>query len=160
MTRDEITTHLDNRQALALTMWAEARGDAKDGSSVEERLAVGCVIRNRLAEPARWRAKVATYKAICLAPSQFSCWLPSDDRNHASLMALAERVVSGEPSNDPLFDETQALADAIISGAIIDRTGRADSYYAPAAMIPPGRVPVWAADKTTTAIGRQLFLRV
>lgn len=160
MTEPEIIAALVDRSALGLTLWAEGRGDAREGhSSVEERLAIGCVIRNRLPQFTRWRATVQTYRGICLAPRQFSCWNAGTDANHIALIEQARRLVAGEPSKDRLLDESMFLADGIISGVIIDRTGGADSYYAPKAMTPVGRVPAWAVGKQMLAIGQQLFCR-
>src|SRR6185295_8222049 len=97
MTDAEVLAALDDRQTLALTMWAEARrippGVPRDYSPVEELIAVACVIRNRRARFARWRARDASYKAICLAPKQFSCWNPGSGANHEALLALARRIV-------------------------------------------------------------------
>lgn len=154
MTDADILRALTNLTALALTMWGEGRGDWREGhSSVEERLGVGCVIRNRTLRD------TANYRNICLAPSQFSCWTKlGGAANYAALMALAERVVLNEPSGDPIYTETLFLAQGIIAGVILDRTGGATSYYAPAAMMPVGRVPKWAVGKTTIQIGEQLFL--
>lgn len=162
MTDAEIRAALVDRSVLALTMWAEARGDGREGnSSVEERIAVGCVVRNRLAEPGRFRADAPTYRAVCLAPSQFSCWLKvGGSANYAALMALAERVAGGLSSDDAAFAESLYLADGIMARVLLDRTGGATAYYAPAAMTPRGRVPQWATGKATLAVGSQLFLRL
>lgn len=154
MTEQEIRTGLSELQVLALTAWAEARGDNREGgSSLEERVAVLCVIRNRVQRS----GGVLSYKAVCLAPRQFSCWNPGEDANHMALMALAERVLDGD-AEDPLYTETLWLAHGVRDGAILDRTGRATYYYAPLAMVPPGRVPSWAVEKPFVTIGRQRFL--
>jgi hypothetical protein len=106
--------------------------------------------------------------------------------NHDALMALAAQLVD-EPgpvdlrvdaktileSPDPVFDEPGGapdpfvsdpllreclyLADGVIAGTLIDRTGGADSYYAPAAMVPRGRLPDGARGKTLEQIGDQYF---
>ena len=70
MSERDIKAALTDELALALTLDAEGRGDGRDGSSVEERIAIGCVIRNRLAL-GHWGL---TYRAVCHAPRQFSCW--------------------------------------------------------------------------------------
>jgi hypothetical protein len=155
MTLAEIKAALDDTLALALTLWAEARGDAADGSSLEERVAVGCVVRNRHLASGRRRS----YKQLVLAPLQFSCWndTPSDD-NHRKLKALAEAVVAGRPHGDQLLEECLYLASGIIRGKILDRTGGALNYYAPKAMVPAGTVPSWAKGKPGKTIGSQVFL--
>jgi hypothetical protein len=158
----EVKAAMSDRTALALTMYAEARGDKRQGlSSVEERIAVGCVVRNRVRDFARFRAEKATYASVVLAPKQFSCWdVAGGPANHALVMAFAERLVQGLPMRDVLLAETLYLADGIIAGVLLDCTGGATAYFAPKAMVPVGRVPTWAEGKTTRAIGDQLFLTV
>jgi N-acetylmuramoyl-L-alanine amidase len=155
MTDSEIRALLTDDTALALTMWAEARGDSSQGrSSVEERIAVGCVIRNRA------RAASRSILAVCLQPWQFSCWNPGDDRNHRALMAMAEALVTHRLLEDPVMIETLYLASGIIGDVIVDRTFGATHYYAPDAMVPPGRVPSWVPGMEQTAvIGKQVFYR-
>lgn len=168
MTKEQetaIQAALDDEQAAALTMFAEAAGDnAEGGSSVEERLAVGAVIRNRVQTKGRWGK---TFRAVCLARLQFSCWNYGTDANHVRLMALAGRIVAGLPADDPILAETVYLARGIVSGAILDRTGGATSYYAPKAMKPAGAKPAWVflngkngpEHRPTAVIGSQVFYR-
>lgn len=160
-----ITTALTDAQATALTMIAEAGGDWREGgSSVEERLAVGCVIRNRVRTPNRWGT---SFLAVCLAARQFSCWDPGTDPNHVRLMAVAKRLVSGLATPDPLLAETLWLAQGIIDGIVSDRTGGATSYYAPAAMKPAGSKPFWVflngkngpEHVPAAVIGSQIFYK-
>ena len=179
MTDAEILAALDDRQTLALTAWAEARRVPRDDDShspIEELVAVMVVVRNRRARFTRWRAIDASYKAICLAPAQFSCWNPGADSNHLALMALARLLTSaigitaltspipvveattGPPTIDPLVRECLYLADGVISGVLQDRTNGATSYWAPAAMIPPGRPPSWAFGCPRWTIGDQIFV--
>jgi len=139
---DRLKEALPESDILALTAWAEARGDWNQGnSSVEERIAVMSVIRNRVASPAWWGR---SYRDVCLKRAQFSCWLDNPaDANHVALVALARLVVNG-PSGDPVYDETRFLADGIRRSLILDRTKGADHYYAPKAMVPKGSAPKWA----------------
>lgn len=162
MTDTDIITKLSDIQALAGTMYAEAAGDWREGeSSVEERIAVGCVARNRLPRYKEYGAKYHTYKSVCLAPNQFSCWIQGSGANHTRLMAQMEiLIVEGEGKLDPVMIETIFLAAGIIGGEILDRINGATSYYAPRAMVPRGRVPQWAVGKDAIAVGSQLFFRV
>ena len=155
MTEPAIRERLIDEAVLALTMWAEARGDRAEGhSSLEERVAVGCVVRNRARETRQ------SIKAVCLRPLQFSCWNVGTDPNHLALLVEAEKMLAREPL-EPLMRETAYLASGIVSGVILDPTGGATSYYAPAAMRPPGRVPAWARDVEPCArIGSHLFFQV
>jgi hypothetical protein len=164
MTLDQLKAQLVETDVLALTAWAEARGDRREGnSSVEERIAVMSVIRNRVTSPAWWGN---TYRAVCLLRAAFSCWNDNpSDPNHQALLALAGKVLAGGATGDPVFDETRFLADGIRRGFILDRTGGADHYYAPKAM-KAGAVPVWAkrADGSTkppdAIIGDQHFYKL
>lgn len=160
MTDREIQQSLATRSVVALTMWGEARGDWREGnSSVEERIAVGCVIRNRLSAWKRFNAVEDTYKAICLAPKQFSCWIPEGGvENYTAVMAFARKIAEGLPWSNDVLKECLFLADGIVSGQLLDRTSGATMYYAPRAMVPKGRVPSWATNKATSQIGDQLFL--
>jgi cell wall hydrolase len=122
MTDDEIKAKLSERTVLLLTIWGESRG-----VSVWARVAVGCVARNRLAAPSRYRATASTYHAICLAPSQFSCW-NGGDTNYAMIMLHAERFVTGEPMLDPLIAECGWIADGLITNVVTDTTQGATFY--------------------------------
>ena len=118
------------------------------------------VIRNRRANFKRWRAIDQQYRSICLAPMQFSCWNFASGTNHDRLMQEAEGVLTTPAEADPLIKECLFLADGVMFGTLQDRTGGADSYFAPAAMVPPGRVPSWAAGRPLLLIGDQQFCRV
>jgi N-acetylmuramoyl-L-alanine amidase len=156
MTDTEILERLTSEQALACTMLGEARGDAGDGSSLEERAAVGCVVRNRLRIPKRFGD---TLKAVCLQRKQFSCW-NENDPNRLHLLAVAYRLVTNQPTMDPLVEETLFLAEGIERGLILDQVKRATHYYSPKSMKPAGRVPVWAKGaKPVARVGGHLFFR-
>lgn len=167
MTRSEILQKLTDQAALGLTAWAEGRGDWRQGhSSVEERIAVMLVVRHRLKRWQRFGAASPSYKSVCLAPKQFSCWNPSTtDKNHLMLMAMAAQEAQGQPLTDALVNETIWLAGGIISNIIQDTIGGADHYYAPKAMVPPGRVPSWAvrdgrALPALAIVGDQQFFQL
>lgn len=155
MTTDEILTHLSDMHALALTMFGEARGDGRDGSSVEERVAVGCVLRNRLRTPKRFGD---SFKAVALRRLQFSCW-NAGDPNRPLLLTQAYRLATGQPPMDDLLEETLYLADGIARGVMLDQTGGA-THYLTAALYRSPQCPGWA--KTTSplrTIGSQVFFR-
>jgi N-acetylmuramoyl-L-alanine amidase len=148
VTLEQLQQSLAETDILGLTAWAEARGDFNQGnSSVEERIAVMSVIRNRVADPAWWGT---TYRTVCLKSGQFSCWLNNpNDANHLALMILATQVALNKPTGDQVWDETRFLAEGIRRGFILDRTKGSDHYYAPKAMKPAGSVPKWAKDAKT-----------
>lgn len=170
MTEAAIRAALSGKQILGLTIWAEARGDHAEGaSSVEERIAVGCIIRNR-AKPGAWWGE--TIREVCLKPWQFSCWNPGPDQNHAALVLVAEELAQANigirtrPGLDPLLEESLFLAEGIVDGLILDRTQGCDHYYAPRAMRPAGAVPKWAkwpdgsTVPPTVIVGSQHFYRL
>jgi len=162
-----LTTEQDIRQALSaldvlgLTMHFEAVGDTAEGhSSVEERIAIGCVVRTRVRLGGYGGD---SYKGVCLAHGQFSCWEPAGgEANHAALLVLA-RQLAEQPTGPvpPLYQETRYLASGILQAFLLDRTEGATHYYAPAAMRPPDTVPSWAVGHAPVAmIGRQRFYRL
>jgi len=87
-----------DRRVLAITLYAEARGESHQG-----RWWVAWTIRNRV-ERRRWWGKVNlwdeyeyfvkdkiephSFAAVCLFKWQFSCWNPADDTNHIISYAL------------------------------------------------------------------------
>ena len=154
MTDAEIVDGLTDVQALALTMWGEARGDAREGhSSLEERVAVGCVVRNRTKYPTRWRESL---KGVCLQPAQFSCWNVSDP-NRPALLATAHLLITGQPTKDALADETLYLAAGIASGVVRDTTAGA-THYLTAELLGSSRRPAWSRTlRQVCAIGGHVF---
>ncbi len=159
MTLTAIKVALTEQQALGLTAAAEARGDRRQGnSSIEERIAVMLVCRNRVAKYKRFNLIEPSYKAVCLARKQFSCWNDDPkDANHQWLLDQARKEIAGNLV-DPLVEETLWLAGGVIAGTVLDTLKGADHYYAPQGMIPPGRIPDWAIGKTPTAeVGKQIF---
>lgn len=152
MTDDDVRAMLTDRSALALTLWGEARSEPIEGI-----VAVGSVIRNRLETPGRFGD---TYRAICFAPWQFSCWTPKGgESNYQAVMALARELTSGEPrSRNALLRQCLWVAGGLMDGDVISRVKAATHYYSPAAMSPKGKVPEWAKGKTPVAIvGRHRF---
>jgi len=152
---------LGDLNLLWLTMWAEGRGDSAEGhSSVEERIAIGCVIRNRVKAVNRFDN---SYVHVCLAPRQFSCWgTLGGEMNNKTLMTLAQQVFDlAVPISDPLCLETLYLAQGIIGGQLLDRTG-GSLFYVTAALAASPSAPAWVhgvpvADRL--AIGSQVFMK-
>ena len=158
MTDERIIDRLTDVEALALTAMGEARGDSREGgSSIEERLAVMLVIRNRV-QLGKWGLGI---KGVCFRPKQFSCWLEGDP-NRATLLKLAEPLVVGVAlsSLHPLLRETLYLAEGVQTGEFIDTTKGATHYFSPAAMKPAGSVPAWAVGVEPCArVGGEVFYR-
>ncbi len=108
---------------LARTIYGEARGETLDG-----KIAVAWVIKNRAAEGGWWGANIMD---VCLKPRQFSCW---DDHNRASMMSATE--------NTPMFKDCLYAAIAVLGGHIQDPTSGSCHY----AVV--GTNPKWAEGKT------------
>ena len=102
---------LDTHSVFARTIWGEARGEGRSGME-----AVASVILNRAALPGWWGTDV---KSVCLAPWQFSCWLP-DDPNREKMLAV--------DVSDPQFEIASEIAAKALAGELADGTGHADSY--------------------------------
>lgn len=133
-----IKVALSAEQVVAMTIWAEARAEPIEGE-----IAVGCVIRNRLLRPARF---ADTWKGVCLAKWQFSCWIPQGgEANYRGLMARCEACLKGLL---PWPAQDRWIAEGIISGAIEDRVAKANHYFA--SWMP--KPPAWAAGVDPVAV--------
>jgi spore germination cell wall hydrolase CwlJ-like protein len=155
MTALDIRNALTDRQATAVTVFGEARREPLLGQH-----AVAWVIRNRTLYPQRFGT---SWKGVCLRPSQFSCWYPwGGASNYAAVMAAAEQLVQHlTPAPGSALARALQVADDVMGGTAADPTHGADHYYAPLAMVPPGRVPVWAQGHTpTVVIGAHRFYRL
>ena len=90
--------HLPDDEIMALTLWAESRGETLAG-----KIAVGTVILNRV-EHRSWDGK--TVKEVCLLPKQFSCFNP-DDKQREWLVDFAE-------DHEFSFENSASLKDCYI----------------------------------------------
>ena len=157
MSEQEVLDALSDADALACTMHAEAAGDRAEGeSSLEERIAVGCVIRNRLRQPLRFGD---TYKEVCVKERQFSCWIAAGGAaNYTRTLQNAYLLATRQPVGHLMFEETQWLAAGIVSGKLLDMVRGATHYFSPRAMQPPGSMPPWAKGREPVArVGGHLF---
>jgi len=151
VTDDEVKAALTDHQALTLTLLGEARGER-----IEGRLAVACVIHNRMMKGGR------SAKSICLARSQFSCWWPwGGAANHALIMKWARTLtLGGAIPARTVLDECAWIAEGVLAGRVLDAVNGATHYYSPQAMKPAGAVPSWAKKLEPVAtIGGHLFFR-
>lgn len=147
----EIAQDLSALDVLALTLHHEAGAERLIGL-----IAVGCVIRNRVA----WGRWGRTVQDVCLAPWQFSCWIPQGGAvNHAKLKEHAARIRGGDRPS--ALRRAYDVAEAVLEDGLPDPTGQADHYYAPLAMVPPGRVPEWAKGVEPSAVlGNHRFYKL
>jgi N-acetylmuramoyl-L-alanine amidase len=155
MLDQEILDALTGPQALACTMMGEAGGDGRDGSSVEERIAVACVVRNRARERNKYGDSI---KAVCLRKWQFSCWNVGDP-NRPRLMAMALRYATNQPQMHALLDESLYLAEGVASGIILDRVHGANHYLTEA--LYRAKPPRWATLTAPVArVGSHVFFKL
>lgn len=152
MTEQEIRDRLSERDILAATGWGEARGEPIHGQ-----IGVLCIIRNRV-KTGRWGT---TYKAVCLAPRQFSCWNlgggPQDEANHAVLLDLASGLIL-DGRHGAALAQWLWLADGILRGVLQDITSGATHYLTE--RLYRTAPPKWARMMTVTAtLGAHVCLR-
>lgn len=100
--------HLSDAQVLALTMFAEARGEIYDGQ-----VAVGSAILERV-DHRGWDGK--TIKEVCFWPFQFSCYL-AGDKNLPIMLEIAKDWAAGEKKYKGLRD-ILAIAEGLLSGLV------------------------------------------
>lgn len=150
-----VRASIDDLGAVALTLMFEAGSEP-----VEGRIAVGNVIRNRVRHPKKFSA---TFRGVCVQRSQFSAWWQFGGKeNYERLMFAASALLAGEPPpfnaiEKVTFMECEFLAGGILGARLLDNTRGAVNYYAPAAMVPKGRVPDEAKGRPSLRIGSQIF---
>lgn len=105
-------------QIAARTMWAECRGEPREGQS-----AVAHVLLNRLRD-GRWGKTLAT---VCVAPLQFSCWNASDSQRL--------RMVALEDDAPELLQMFSILRNA--ERVDKDPVRGAMFYYSDSMIVPP-----------------------
>lgn len=125
--------------ALARTLWGEARGEPRAG-----RIAVAWVIRNRaertnlpfFAGPLLGRA--GAVHRVCHAPWQFSCW-NENDPNRVQILALTPAQLSGERALAVEVLDAEVGAGHEPDPTPSDPTKGADHYHTVAR-------PAWATE--------------
>ena len=128
---------------LALLIWGEARGEP-----IEGQVAVGCVVRNRVARSGQdWRT-------VCLAPKQFSCFNAADP-NAPKIQRAAVVLMTGEPT--PALAQAVWIAQGLLQHAVIDNTHGALNYLTTELL--QRKPPRWAIGRPVLArIGAHTFL--
>lgn len=132
-----------DRDALARTLWAEARGEGLDGM-----VATGWTIRNRVNDGKDQSWWGEGYAGVCQKPYQFRPW-NANDPNYPFLSGAKPIPKAG-------FAMCQLAAQQVIDGLKADPTGGATHRYATT----KSKAPVWAAGaKQTLRLGHHLFFR-
>lgn len=128
----------DPIDVLARTIWGEDRGGGDIGMH-----AVANVICNRANHPRWWGTDIV---AVCMEPSQFSCWNHGDPNRDKVL---------GVTDADPQFRAAIEIARRAVEEDLLDVTEGADSYYAIGSP-----TPSWVSTATfTVEIAGQRFYR-
>lgn len=157
MTDTERIALLASDQVLAVTLYGEARSEP-----VEGRIAIASVIRNRVnadlgndQKPDWWGEG---YRGVCLAPWQFSCWMPQGgQQNYDVVMAVVRTLVNGQGVG-PVMRECLWLALGIISGDLADRVSGCTHYLT--ADLFRMNPPKWTKGKTPQVrLGPHLFFK-
>lgn len=128
-------------EILAGTLVGEASNQGERGME-----AIASVVRNRVWNP-RWWGR--TWRGVCLARRQFSCW---DDS--------VERITRHKMGNTATWRIAVQVAERYMGGDPPDVTDGSDHYYAPRGMA-GGRPPRWAdPTKFVKKIKDHLFYRL
>lgn len=128
---------------LARLIYGEARGESLDG-----KIAVANVVRNRVNSSVTWWGR--TWREVMLKPKQFSCFNEGDP----NLDKLSKIDASRDANDQRLWRECLTIASAVCTGAFSDNTAGATHYHSIRVQ------PSWAASLTATvSIGRHVFYR-
>lgn len=126
---------------LARTLWAEARGEGKEGME-----AVACVVMNRVKDPGWWGNTVVS---VCRMNQQFSCWNPG---------TASRRALLAVTTADPSFSQATTIAECVVLDAknfkpdFQDFTKGARHYHT------RDSHPGWSRGKTPCfVLGRHVF---
>lgn len=146
----QVMQALSDRDAVALTLWGEARGEPIDGL-----VGVANVIRNRFA-----RARSRTWKQVVHKPAQFSCWSPAggdaERANYTRVIGAARVLVSGSPLEAPGLERCAIVADLVIADALRDTVAGARHYCTVALF--KSAPPAWAKGREPDVVlGAQAF---
>lgn len=157
MTREGIRLVLSDAIALTATLYGEASGEP-----IEGQIAVACVIRNRvrtdLGKDGRDDWWGEGYKAVCLKPSQFSCWW-ENSRNTDRVYAVAESLLTRQPVTG-VVAQLRWIVEGVTGDVILDRVKGADHYLTTALWRSP-QCPKWAKDAAPVAVvGAHTFFQL
>jgi N-acetylmuramoyl-L-alanine amidase len=124
---------LTEAQVATVTLYGEARSEPIEGM-----VAVANVLRNRVLKQYRG----VTYRDICLASHQFSCWnRAGGGRNHEEVVSLVRKFAGKQPIVAPVVRELTYLMHGVINDGWLRDTVKGACHYHVATMLPR---PKWA----------------
>lgn len=143
----------------ALTIYGEARGDTQEGKN-----AVAHTILNRCKAKKWWGKGVGepgehvdhSIDAVCLKPSQFSCWNIMDP-NWKVLSGMHRDGLAKITTNKDFRACLKALIDAV-DGFTLDHT-KGCTHYLTTQLHESGKGPEWAKRGDYIEIGKHRFFR-
>lgn len=135
----------DDLEIMALTVWAEARGEFLTGQS-----AVAWVIKNRWKNPGWWSRPHHTIRDVCLCPYQFSCWNRNDPNRNRLINPATKQLES--------YKSIRALCSDVIKSDEADDPSKGSDHYCTKQIAP---YTSWAKNrKPTVVIGNHQFYRI
>lgn len=149
MTVAEIRAALTDVDAVALTLWGEARNEP-----IESIVAVANVIAHRRA------ARMETWKAIVHRRAQFSCWWSTggaaNKLNAERVYATARQLVDGDAPTAAAWIECRWVAEGIVAGRPRDNVKGARHYCT--TVLLKSAPPAWTKGRTpAVTIGAHAF---
>ena len=146
MSDPDLIDALTPLQIAGLTIYGEARGER-----IEGRVAVGCVIRNRVIAGAYGK----DYRGVCLRPWQFSCWrVEGGAANYHTVMLAAQSIRIGREG--PALRECLWIAEGLVKNHLQDIVRGATHYMT--RELWESKPPKWAVGLTPViGIGGHVF---
>jgi N-acetylmuramoyl-L-alanine amidase len=147
VTDAEIKTALSARDAVALTLWGEARNEPIEGI-----VGVANVIRHRQVKTGR------SWKGVAHQRLQFSCWWPQGGAaNYERVISLARRIVTGQAVTQASWKECEWVAEGVMLGRVRDNVHGARHYLTTALLVT--NPPAWVeSGRVVATIGHHTFL--
>lgn len=131
---------LTDTELLQCLIYGEARGEC-----IEGKIAVGCVVRNRVDRPAWWGK---TWQEVMLKPKQFSCF-----NNWGIDLTSTKKFLTIADRYHPVWRECWWVAYGIRYRNIRDITSGATHFHS-------GKMPRWAYRLTRKkVIGNHIFYK-
>jgi N-acetylmuramoyl-L-alanine amidase len=126
---------LTEAQVATATLYGEVRSEPIEGV-----IAVANVIRNRVLKQYRGE----TYREVCLAPWQFSCWnRAGGGRNHEKVVELVRKFAGKQQISDAVVRELTYVVHGILNDGWLRDTVKGACHYHVATMLPR---PKWAQN--------------